>query len=136
MTFTNHSNRLGEASFRSLCQVAWLSNALAKQLTGTERALAYQIKAEACSSLIIEGGASVNGIWPNGIIALSLLSDPPSRIHIPRSHLRPDARAAVGNQTMNARVVVRISDGFKAKVRTAEPSPRKFTHPHKRSDPA
>jgi hypothetical protein len=107
-----------QASLGTLCRVARLSNSLAKQLTGPARTLAYRIKAEACSQLILSGGANVNGVWPTGIVALNLHGNPPSRIHVRRSHLSPEARAAVSHQASSVPAVTRLAEHF----RRTEPS--------------
>jgi hypothetical protein len=101
-----------------LCRVAQLSNALAKQLTGSARALAYRIKAEACSLLILSGSASLNGVWPGGIVALDLSGNPASRLHIRRSHLSRQARRALDGQTASVPAVSRLGDSFRIARRT------------------
>ncbi len=98
-----------QPNMASLCRVATLSNSLAHQLTGRARVLAFKIKAEACSSLILNGGAVVNGVWPTGIVALDLLSDPVARVHVPRAHLSPAARVAVIRQASTAPAVSRMA---------------------------
>ncbi len=94
--------------------VALLSNILAKQLTGQHRTLAYRIKAQACSSLILAGNAYVNGVWPDGIIALNLACGD-HRIHIRRSHLTRKAREIVDRQMETAPTVARMEDILKPK---------------------
>ena len=96
----------------ALCRVAQLSNFLAKQLKGPTRTLAYRIKAEACSYLIIAGNASLNGIWPGGIVALDLFGDPPARLHIRRSHLRREAREILDQQTASVPAVARLGESI------------------------
>src|SRR5262245_56102896 len=79
----------------TLRNVAKLSNALAKKLTGGPRTLAYRIKAAACSSLIVQGYATVNGRWPGDIVGLDFIAGRDSetaRIHIRRSHLSSEAK--------------------------------------------
>ena len=107
-----HNGGGTERSFEALCRVAELANYLAKQLSGPARTLAYRIKAEACSSLILTGGATVNGVWPDGIVALDLASDPPARLHVRKSHLTPAAREALMPQAASAPVVERLGDRF------------------------
>ena len=48
-------------NLQTLSHVAFLANRLAKQLSGRDRALAYRIKSEALSALIVSGVATVNG---------------------------------------------------------------------------
>ena len=98
--------------FCALCRVAQLSNALAKQLTGPARIMAYRIKAEACSSLILHGGARVNGVRPDGIVALDILVNPATRLHIRRSHLNKEARRIVGREACVAPVVSSIAQRY------------------------
>ena len=100
--------------FNALSRLARLSSFLAKQLKGQERALAYRIKAEALSALILQGGASVNGICPTGIVALDLYGTPPSRVHVPRAHLSPAARALVDGQAASAPAVARLPENAKS----------------------
>jgi len=94
--------------------VALLSNILAKQLTGQHRTLAYRIKAQACSSLILTGNAYVNGVWPDGIIALNFAGGD-HRIHIRRSHLTRKARQIVDCQLESVPTVARMEDILNAK---------------------
>jgi hypothetical protein len=96
----------------SLCNVAKLSNRLAKRLTGPDRTLAYRIKAEVCSSLIVAGNASVNGVWPGGIIALDLLGGP-LRLHVRRSHLTREARERLDQMARKAPAVARLSEIYR-----------------------
>ena len=79
--------------------VAKISNFLAKQLAGRNRALAYRIKAESCSALIASGYASVNGLQGNGILGLDIeLGNRRYQLHIPLMHLDSAVRADVENQ--------------------------------------
>lgn len=94
----------------ALCRLAQLSNTLAKRLTGQTRTLAYRIKAEACSLLIVAGSANVNGIWPGGIVALDLFGNPPLRLHIRRSHLSRQARKALDTHLGSVPAVSRLGD--------------------------
>lgn len=93
-----------------LRNVATLSNLLAKRLTGETRTLAYRIKAEALSSLIVAGGARMTGIWPSGIIALNLVGNPAARLHIRRSHLTREARKLLDCQAAFVPTVCRLGD--------------------------
>ena len=99
-----------ETNLEALRNVARLSNNLAKQVTGAARTLAYKIKAEAISSLIVAGGASMNGIWPGGIIALDLVGIPAARLHIRRSHLTREAREFLDYQAASVPAVYRLGD--------------------------
>ena len=97
---TQHLEFDTKTNLQALRNVARLSNVLAKQLTGESRSLAYKIKAEAISSLILAGGASMNGMWPDGsIIALDLAGSPTARLHIRRAHLTQEARELLDQQT-------------------------------------
>jgi hypothetical protein len=82
-------------TLEDLRHIARLSNVLAKQLTGEARTLAYRIKAEACSSLVISGKATLNSVCPGGLLGLDLPGNPPLRIHVKRSHLTQQARARI-----------------------------------------
>jgi hypothetical protein len=93
------------AHFLALCEVARISNWLAKRLTGSEREQAYRIKDHAISSLIVGGWAFVNGKRVNDTIGLEFPTDPPTRLHIPLTHLRPEARARVLKSASSAPVV-------------------------------
>ncbi len=104
---TSHNTR---AAVPALCRVAKLSNYLAKQLSGTPRTLAYRIKAEACSALILNGATRVNGVSPDGILALDILGDRPIRLHIRRSHLTAPAQTALADEMAAARVVSSLAD--------------------------
>ena len=90
-------------SLNTLRQVARMSNVLAKRLSGPTRTLAYRIKAEACSSLLLAGGATVNSVCPTGIVGLDLSGDPPCRLHVRRSHLSAQARALLGRDSSHER---------------------------------
>jgi hypothetical protein len=107
---TDRSGR--QTHLRTLCRVAQLSNALAKQLTGPARIMAYRIKAEACSSLILHGGARVNGVRHDGIVALDILVNPSTRLHIRRSHLNREARQIVGREASVAPGVSSIAQRY------------------------
>jgi len=124
-----HSHSEIQASFETLSRVATLSNYLAKQLKGQARTLAYRIKAEACSSLILAGSARVNGIWPDGTVALNLGGDRQARMHIRRSHLTLEAQAMLDQQVCSAPVVARLAEQSGARVlrsRSSTPRPAKF----------
>ena len=107
-----------EASIKVLCKVARLSNVLAKKLTGPAQTLAYRIKAEACSSLLLAGRADMNGVWPGDIVALNVLGNPPSRIHIRRSHLTRQAREIVDRAAGSVPAVSRLGDSVDIQRRT------------------
>ena len=93
----------------TLSSLAQLSNILAKQLMGASRTIAYRIKAQACSLLLISGHASVTGIWPDGIVSLDLASGK-TRLHIRRSHLTQSARDIVDRRIGSVRAVVRLGE--------------------------
>lgn len=94
----------------ALLQIAQRANDLAKELTGPSRAAAYRIKAQACSALILEGAARVNGVRPGGILALDLHGNPPSRLHVRCSHLIPAARRVVDEQAATVPVVAPLGE--------------------------
>lgn len=79
-------------TLHSLCHVAIMANRLAKQLTGINRALAYQIKSEALSTLIVSGVAIPNGFHPDNIVGLDVLY---TRLHCPCSSLSKKAQILV-----------------------------------------
>ena len=82
----------GAVALHSLCQVALLANRLAKQLSGRDRALAYQIKSEALSALVVSGAANANGMRPDNTVGLDFFG---SRLHCPLSNLTPQAHAII-----------------------------------------
>ena len=82
-----------QADVRTLSHVAHLANSLAKKLRGPKRADAYHIKDVALSALILDGAVKVNGTRAKAVVGLDILSDPPSRLHIPLSRLQPEAQA-------------------------------------------
>jgi hypothetical protein len=95
-----------DRSLCALCQVAHMANSLAKELTGRDRALAYRIKAAACSALIVAGAANLNGVRANSILGLDILIDiQRSALHIPLTELEPEARALVRVQAKSTRTV-------------------------------
>jgi len=108
----NHEHHQSDriADLDTLRRVAALSNCLAKKLSGASRTLAYRIKAEACSSLILHGAASVNGVSAAGIIALDIPGNRLLRLHIRRSHLTAPARAALIRQASTAPVVSNLAE--------------------------
>jgi hypothetical protein len=87
-------------NLRTLCQVAFVANRLAKQLSGRNRALAYEIKSSIVSLLIVAGVASANGIRPDATVGLDIdVGDRPrTRLHVPLSELQPAARAIIEEQ--------------------------------------
>lgn len=80
-------------NLKALSHVALLANRLAKQLSGRDRAIAYQIKSEALSALVVSGAANPNGIRPDKTVGLDFFG---SRLHCPLSNLSPDAQALIG----------------------------------------
>lgn len=87
------------ADVQTLCDVAFLANRLAKQLTGPDRFLAYRIKSAALSSLILAGAARPNGFQADSIVGLDIFGATHSRLHVPMSHLRHDAQALIRRQS-------------------------------------
>jgi hypothetical protein len=83
-------------NLQTLSHVAFLANRLAKQLSGRDRALAYQIKSEALSALVVSGVATANGIHPDNTLGLDFFS---SRLHCPYSSLTPQAQAMINRRT-------------------------------------
>ena len=76
-----------------LCCAAKAANCLAHQLSGPNRAIGFQLKSELVSALLVafEGLIRVNGVR-DGVLGLDILTDPPARLHIPVSTLRPEAQ--------------------------------------------
>ena len=76
-----------------LCRAAKAANCLAHQLNGTNRVIGFQVKSELVSALLVafEALIRVNGVR-DGILGLDILTDPPARLHIPLSALRPEAQ--------------------------------------------
>src|SRR5581483_2110582 len=92
------SIRIQPAEVSTLRRVVDLSNELAKSLEGPARNLAYRIKAEACSALIVCGVARANGTRGNGIVGLDIEDETPCRVHICRAHLNEAARRILDTQ--------------------------------------
>src|SRR3977135_4119734 len=90
-----NSDAHGE-SLRSLSHIAFLANRLAKQLSGRDRALAYQIKSEALSALVVSGVATANGHHPDNTLGLDFFS---SRLHCPYSSLTPQAKSMIDRRS-------------------------------------
>lgn len=90
-SLVNHTEDL-----RTLGRLAFLANRLAKQLSGPDRALAYQIKSEALSALVVNGAATVNGYRPNNTLGLNFFN---SRLHCPLSSLTTEAQAMIERQS-------------------------------------
>src|ERR1035438_9778443 len=89
--FVSHAENL-----QALSRVAFLANRLAKQLSGRDRALAYQIKSEALSALVVSGVATANGLHPDNTLGLDFFS---SRLHCPYSSLTPQAQAKIDRRS-------------------------------------
>jgi hypothetical protein len=99
-----------DRNLRTLSQVAHMASSLAKQLTGRDRDLAYRIKAAACSALIVGGAARLNGVRANSILGLDILIDLQSSLHVPLSHLDPQAQALARSQAKSTRTVAPLSE--------------------------
>ena len=99
-----------DEQFQTLCRLAKLSNAAAKELTGAGRALAYRIKSEILSTLILEGSASINGVSVNDTLGLNILDDPPFQLHVPLKRLRPKAQAAAKQKLGSVPVVAPLGE--------------------------
>ncbi len=91
MNRTDHTDDL-----RTFGRLAFLANRLAKQLSGPDRALAYQIKSEALSALVVNGAATVNGYRPNNTLGLNFFN---SRLHCPMSSLTTQAQSVIERQS-------------------------------------
>ena len=94
---------------------AQLANFLAKQLTGPNRTLAYRLKAQICSVLILEGRATANGVCADGIVALTIAGERPCRLHIRVCHLWPEAQVIVNKQASLIPAVAPIAEQLAAK---------------------
>jgi hypothetical protein len=93
----NFNNTTDHAeSLQTLSNIAFLANRLAKQLSGRERALAYQIKSEALSALVMNGVATVNGFHPDNTLGLDFFN---SRLHCPYSSLTPQAQSMIDRRS-------------------------------------
>ena len=87
-------------SLYTLRDIVRLSNDLAKRLAGGNRETAYQIKAQACSLLILSGWARPNGLRPGCVIGLEVSGDPAARFHIVLAHLSPEARKVLEQENL------------------------------------
>src|SRR5713226_7314667 len=91
------ANSNGHAdNLQTLSHVAFLANRLAKQLSGRDRALAYQIKSQALSALVVSGVATVNGRHPDNTLGIDFFS---SRLHCPYSRLTPQAQSMIDRRS-------------------------------------
>jgi len=81
----------------TLCRLAKISNHAAKKLNGPGRTWAYRVKCEILSTLIVAGMVRLTGKWPNGILALDIISDSPLRLHVPLNELRPEAQTLIAS---------------------------------------
>lgn len=107
-------NTLEANELNTLRRIILLANKLAKKLNGPKRSAAYRIKAEACSSLLVQGRAHANGVRADGIIALNISHT--HRIHIRRAHLTVEAQRVLEAQLGSVPTV-----GPMAERRGAEP---------------
>jgi hypothetical protein len=87
----SHSDNL-----QTLGHVAFLANRLAKQLSGKDRAVAYQIKSEALSALVVSGVATANGLRPDNTLGLDFFN---SRLHCPYSSLTVQAQTMIDRRS-------------------------------------
>ena len=94
------------ANMQTLSHVAFLANRLAKQLSGRDRALAYQIKSEALSALVVSRVATVNGLRPDNTLGFDFFS---ARLHCPYSSLTSQAQAIVRREARSAPAVAPLS---------------------------
>lgn len=111
MTNSNGSQTSSASShteaFQTLGHVAFLANRLAKQLSGRERALAYQIKAQALSALVVGGVATVNGRHTDNTLGIDVFN---SRLHCPYSSLTSQAQSLVDRRTRSLRQTTPMVD--------------------------
>jgi len=100
----------------TLGHVAHLANHLAHQLTGEDRAIAYQIKSSILSFLIVSGAADVKCIRPDNTVCLDILTDPQvcRRMHAPVSQLQSDAQVIVRRKGRSIRTVAPLSQCINA----------------------
>jgi len=92
------------------------SNDLAKKLTGPARLLAYRVKGESLSFLVLlSANVRVSGIRPGGIYAVDLFGDQTFRFHICRSHLTREARQRLDRMAYGAPAVARLSEVYRRK---------------------
>ncbi len=94
-------------NLRTLSNVAFLANRLAKRISGRDRTLAYQIKADALSALVVSGVATANGLHPDNTLGLDFFN---SRLHSPYSSLTPQAQAMIGRRFRSVPRTVPIID--------------------------
>jgi len=109
-----------QGDLHTLGKVAQLANILAKQLTGSQRALAYRIKTLALNALILEGAVRVNGVRANAILCLDILGDPIIRLHIPISFLQPEARVLMRRTITQTQAKAPISERLGNQLRSLQ----------------
>ncbi len=98
-----------------LCRAAKAANLLAHQLSGNQRSIGFQVKADIISFLLVafDELVKVNGVRDN-ILGLDVLADgAPVRLHIPLSALRPDAQAIALRLARNAPAVAPLGEVIK-----------------------
>jgi hypothetical protein len=115
---TQTANNCGEQSddLRTLGRLAFLANRLAKNLSGPDRAIAYRIKSEALSALVVNGIATVNGYRPNNTLGLDFFD---SRLHCPLSSLTAHAQSVIRQQAGSFSRTAPMADLLSPSGRTA-----------------
>ena len=101
------ANSAHAANLQTFSDIAFLANRLAKQLSDRDRALAYQIKSEAVSALVVSGVATANGLHPDNTLGLDFFG---SRLHCPYSSLTPQAQAMINRRSGSVPRTVPIID--------------------------
>jgi hypothetical protein len=91
---SNSTNQVEQ--LQTLACIAFLANRLAKQLAGRDRALAYEIKSQALSALVVSGVATVNGHRPDNTLGLDFFN---TRLHCPYSSLTHQAQSLIGRRS-------------------------------------
>jgi hypothetical protein len=99
-----------DATIETMAETASLANRLAKRLDGPSRTAVYQVKADACSLLLVNHWALVDGVRPGGVVGLTILSAARTRVHVPTRSLSAEARAIVRAQSSTAPATAPISD--------------------------
>jgi hypothetical protein len=105
---------LPAAGIDTVCQVTDIAlglNSLAKQLSGTQRAAAYRLKAVTISALVLLGAVRVNGRREKNTFSLDILAaDRRVQIHCVLQDLLPGAQTEILRQAERAPIVAPLAE--------------------------
>ena len=101
---------LSGRGLRVLSKAAHEVNSLAKRLKGPDRRAGYSVKAGILNALVLIGATRVNGISADNIVGLDILTEPPTRLHIPLWVFEDDVRVEIMKEIESAHVVASLRD--------------------------